>query len=424
MGPRPIQTTNGRTGRAPTTADTSMSEIEIPVSATSNTDSRKQDTNRGAAPDWYDDEIAGAAARGGGDNENNDKNQHLKSDDGAEEEEYDDSEDLALLEQHCPGDGLCGETDGGEARGFLSRIWHRHWLGPDGGPWTVSSRDGDRLVLLDEAAFRLAKFLVVTAACLVIVHGYVVLAGGKRDPTYDLSAMAAYDGTAIAADAVVFFVVARLHEAPAVDTLAEVVPLLVTAIGQSWGHTHLRSLQHSITPYDIRCNWSGPMYLLIGICGSLLLALLVAHCREVGRRRRTLRALLELAGTALVFAVPLAAAGEPRAFVHVHHWYWAWFLGMHCNLHGTRWSAPARSALWGIYVNGVAVFGRDPVLGCAESLYRSRSQACPYLPGVDDARGRYYGAYTLEELAEALHPAAAVAVVSDAIGCASPDATR
>jgi hypothetical protein len=54
---------------------------------------------------------------------------------------------------------------------------------------------------------------------------------------------------------------------------------------------------------------------------------------------------------------------------------------MHANLH-VWWSRLTMSLLWGIYINGIAVFGRDPILTCAVSLYQSQSrQECPYVIG-------------------------------------------
>ena len=47
--------------------------------------------------------------------------------------------------------------------------------------------------------------------------------------------------------------------------------------------------------------------------------------------------------------------------------------------------------LFGIYVNGVAIFGRDPIMTCAVTLYQSQNQECAYV--VD------YENYTLADLA-------------------------
>ena len=98
------------------------------------------------------------------------------------------------------------------------------------------------------------------------------------------------------------------------------------------------------------------MYLLVvGGCLPLLGGLLVAHCSEVYKRGTSVRTLVEFLATGVLFLLPYYGASDGR-FFHLHHWYYAWFLGMHCNLHGNWWSELAMSVLWGIYVNGRFVF--------------------------------------------------------------------
>ena len=86
----------------------------------------------------------------------------------------------------------------------------------------------------------------------------------------------------------------------------------------------------------------------------------------------------ELALSVLVFLVPYGG----HAFFHLHHWYSAWVFGMHFN-HDTWWSRLTMSILWGVYLNGIAFFGRDPILTCAVTLYQSQNQECPYLISPD-----------------------------------------
>eukprot|EP00536_Pseudo-nitzschia_multiseries_P003102 jgi/Psemu1/185123/e_gw1.44.79.1 len=294
---------------------------------------------------------------------------------------------------------------------ITGRLWHQHWLGPEDTGWTAGGA-----VLLDPPAVKLAKFVAVTALCLLLVHAYAARVGDKRDETLGLHQLLVYDGADVATDALAFFVVGRLYEAdaPGVDTLEFAVPLLLVALGQSWGATHLSGLQHSITPKEVLCDWTWPMYaLVIGGCLPLLGGLVVAHALEAVGRGRGLRKLIEVGLCLGVVLAPYCVSassrhGDPydgddnndnnnnalRSFVHWHHWYWAWVLGMHCNFHTRWWSRLAMSVLWGIYVNGVAIFGRDPVLGCAVSLYRSQSQECfPYL-----SEDYGYGNYTLWDL--------------------------
>jgi hypothetical protein len=391
-----------------------MSEIELPTQTEKKTKTKtKTKTKDAGFADWHGNEIAASHADGAVIRSENDYNENDS-----------DGEGLALLqttslntfdeslEDGIPPSGSSSSSSSQQrarttrapapASGILCKLWYKHWLGPDDPRgWTIRlCRNNDNsdaaATLLDASGLKLLKFFVVTTICLVLVHCYAAFMGDKRDGTYDLQKMIVYDGRPIVTDVVVFFVFGRLYEAEAKspDTFSAVVPLLGTALIQSWGATHLTNLQHSITAYELKCEWTWQMYLLVaGGCLPLLGGLLMAHCREVFRKGTSLRALTEFVSSAIVFLLPYCLLSDGR-FFHLHHWYYAWFLGMHCNLHGKWWSELARYVLWGIYINGVAIFGRDPVLTCSLTLYQSQSQECPYL-----GEGRGYGQYTLDDLA-------------------------
>ena len=55
-----------------------------------------------------------------------------------------------------------------------------------------------------------------------------------------------------------------------------------------------------------------------------------------------------------------------------------WLVGMHAN-HDAWWSQAAGAFLWGGYINGIAAWGRDDVLGCERSLYGAVDQGCPFV---------------------------------------------
>ena len=45
----------------------------------------------------------------------------------------------------------------------------------------------------------------------------------------------------------------------------------------------------------------------------------------------------------------------------------------------TRWSRLAMAWCWGMYVNGIAVYGRDPVLTCEYAYFLTLDNRCPYI---------------------------------------------
>jgi hypothetical protein len=71
-------------------------------------------------------------------------------------------------------------------------------------------------------------------------------------------------------------------------------------------------------------------------------------------------------------------------YFHLHHWYSGFLLGMHCNFN-VWWSRAAMAWCWGMYINGIAVYGRDPVLTCEYAYFLSVDQHCPYVQCYVDA---------------------------------------
>jgi hypothetical protein len=197
--------------------------------------------------------------------------------------------------------------------------------------------------------------------------------------------MVLYDGNHIVLDIVVFFVVGRLHQRESIDSFAWVGPSLCAAMALSSGASNLPALHHSITGYEIHCMWGWQMWtlVLLGVL-PLIFGLVGAHVRYAVHHGSVVRKLLELATGVTLFFVPYAS----QPFFHLHHWYYSWMLGMHVNL-DVWWSRLTMSLLWGIYINGIAIFGRDPIMTCAVTLYQSKNQQCPYLVSDD---------YTLEIL--------------------------
>ena len=211
----------------------------------------------------------------------------------------------------------------------------------------------------------------------------------KRDEEYSIRDMILFDSSHIALDIIVFFFVGRMHQRSGVDSLTWFLPVIFTATIQLSAATNLAAVDHSITPYEIHCLWTRQMWTLIFLgVAPLLLGLLFLHLRYAYLHGFLGRKVLELALSLLVFLVPVAS----HPFFHLHHWYYAWLLGMHANL-DVWWSRLTMSLLWGIYINGIAVFGRDPILTCAVSLYQSQSQQCPYVSGdyTQDQLATAYG---------------------------------
>jgi hypothetical protein len=55
-----------------------------------------------------------------------------------------------------------------------------------------------------------------------------------------------------------------------------------------------------------------------------------------------------------------------------------WLIGMHANF-DVWWSRLAMAWCWGMYMNGIAVYGRDPVLTCEYAYFVTLDNHCPFV---------------------------------------------
>ena len=195
----------------------------------------------------------------------------------------------------------------------------------------------------------------------------------ERDMDYTLSDMLVFDGNGIVMDTAVFFVVGRLHQKRGVDHAAFVMIALSAATYTSWSYT-FRFLQHSVTLYEMHCRWPWQLWVFLLLVLVLSVFVVERHATELYRQCRLGQKLTEMVLATLLFLAPQAW----HPFFHFHHWLAGWFIGMHANL-DTWWSAATMAWCWGQYLNGVAVYGRDPQLTCAYGYFVSVDQGCSYL---------------------------------------------
>jgi len=91
-------------------------------------------------------------------------------------------------------------------------------------------------------------------------------------------------------------------------------------------------------------------------------------------------------------------------YFHPHHWFIGWFLGMHAN-YDVWWSRATMAWCWGMYIHGIATWGRDPILSCGYAYFMSRDQFCPYLQCyIDSLNGQHGGEPTEPPSSNATQP--------------------
>lgn len=150
--------------------------------------------------------------------------------------------------------------------------------------------------------------------------------------------------------------------------------MLIGLLYPSWSEANLWFLRHSFSTYEIMCNWPWELFVYCIFVGVFSVTLIVWHVKRLMMEKRTISHLLEILLSCSVFILPIMS--HPN--FHLHHWYIARIVGMHLNS-SDIFSQAVQAFFWGQYMNGVAVWGRDPVLTCAYAYYISTDINCAYM---------------------------------------------
>ena len=125
------------------------------------------------------------------------------------------------------------------------------------------------------------------------------------------------------------------------------------------------AINHGFTAQQINNEWTAGTFLFFGGLTFLLLALGALHIIHNLRNKIFLSRTFEFFVVLVLFYGPTALERE----VHIHHYFLGWICGMNVNLR-QWWSFTVLAIFWGVYLNGVASWGRDTFLGCDEAIYR------------------------------------------------------
>jgi len=220
---------------------------------------------------------------------------------------------------------------------------------------------------------KLVKFILLTFALIALVHSVVSRYFDDRDQSLTMAQIVKFDGDNIVRDCVVFFVVGRMWRQCGVDHMAFVgTALLANVYFES--QNYMGFLQHSLTLYEMNCTWPWELWVFVSVLIPAVAVMVAAHVVRAYRTRVLVMKLIELALCVLFFMAPMMSSN----YFHLHHWYGGWLLGMHANF-DTWWSRFAMAWCFGMYVNGIAVYGRDPVLTCEYAYFLTMDLRCPYV---------------------------------------------
>lgn len=225
------------------------------------------------------------------------------------------------------------------------------------------------------AAVKLIKLWTLSIIGIIIVH---LLAGWMEweiDEDFDLHDFVQYDFATVLLDLLFFFVVGRLYRdsCNGIDTLSWGMFITMGSIYPSIAND-FDFLRHSISMYDMMCGW--PIMLFVYASGLCIMAAVftVALVRSHHRRNVIRSRAVEFLILACLFILPYA---QNDSF-HLHHWFGMWWLGMQSNA-PEIWARSFQAFCLGSYLNGIAVYGRDPILGCNYAFYRSTNLECEFM---------------------------------------------
>jgi hypothetical protein len=247
--------------------------------------------------------------------------------------------------------------------------------------------------VVDGPAFvKFLKFLTLTYISFFIVYGFVRWVDWENDEFYKIEYFWKFDNGFVVVDALFFFIVGRLNRKGGVDHLAWFLPVMASTLLSS-GFTRLDFMQHSISRYEMKCLWPPALWVFAIFAVTLVASSVIVHVRRIVLAGKLLEKILEIAFCIVFFVVPYISS----PFFHFHHWYAGWLFGMHFNL-DVWWSRVTMAFCWGMYINGIAVYGRDPILGCEYSFYVSAMQGCSYMKcydqGISEGAGNEGSNYT------------------------------
>jgi len=228
---------------------------------------------------------------------------------------------------------------------------------------------------------KLLKFILLTFVMIGMVHVIVAALFNDRDRALTLRHIWVFEGDLIVRDCLVFFVVGRLYHPTSrgIDHLAWMgTAILANLYFES--QNFVGFLQHSVSLYEIHCIWPWELWLFALLLIPTIGTVVLLHILK-GYREHTLGIkITELLVCVFFFVAPMITS----KYFHFHHWYAGWLLGMHAN-YNTWWSRMVMAWCWGMYVNGIAVYGRDPVLTCEYAYFLTIDNRCPYISCYLDA---------------------------------------
>jgi hypothetical protein len=128
------------------------------------------------------------------------------------------------------------------------------------------------------------------------------------------------------------------------------------------------------TFFSFSIVWPWQLWVFFAVVLPVCISVIIFHIVRAYRTRVWVMKLVEVSVALCFYFAPLVRS----PYFHAHHWYVGWLVGMHFNF-DKWWSRACMAFMWGAYINGIAVYGRDPVLTCEYAYFLTIDQSCPYV---------------------------------------------
>jgi predicted nucleic acid-binding Zn-ribbon protein len=242
----------------------------------------------------------------------------------------------------------------------------------------------------DEIIIIIIKFLIflsMTFLSIAVVHIIVGQLFNDRDQSLQIWQIIVYEGDSIIRDCFIFFVIGRVYKQQLFVESTSINTICIWFIGILIANLYFECqnyiwfLQHSVSLYEIHCIWPWELWLFAIVVVVLFSSICIAHIKIIYHQKKRNQfkiKIMEILSCLLFFIIPLVVVKQnERQYLHFHHWFAGWFLGMHFNLSDQWWSIGCMAYCYGMYINGIAVYGRDPLLTCDYANFITEDLNCP-----------------------------------------------
>lgn len=220
------------------------------------------------------------------------------------------------------------------------------------------------------AVVRLLKFTICTILSMLTIHALIRSLNWEHDAYYSIKDFFYYEFGTVVLYTSFLGIVARIQDKKGCDRLSFLLPLLLVSILTS-ASTNVAFLKNSITFYNVACTWKWQLFLVIAIVLLLLGWIFYLHIRNSFRDGSLIPHLVEFCLIVIFFIVPKVT----HSHFHLHHYYSFWMLGMMFNR--KEWYEQLMFIIClGQFVNGISVYGIDPVETCSYALHAAISNHC------------------------------------------------